>query len=99
MLSCTISNIQKLNIVCQHIRVLQCMALRLAGRVFLHLKDMPLDARDLHRNIVQMQPWLSEGNIDADVGVAPVTLRNAPPDLFKLINFTHHTHAFYHKPA
>ena len=46
-----------------------------------------------------MQPWLPEGHIDADVGVAPVTLRNALPDLFKLINFTHYIHAFYHKPA
>ena len=83
----------------QYIRILQRMALRLPGRVFLHLKDIPVDARDLHRNIVQMQPRLPEGNIDADVGIAPVTLRNALPDLLKLINVIHHTHAFYHKPA
>ncbi len=42
------------------------MALRLPGRVFLHLKNVPVDARDLHRNIVQMQLRLTEGNIDAD---------------------------------
>ena len=93
------SKIQELNIVRQYIRILQRMALRLPGRVFLHLKDVPVDARDLHRNIVQMQPRLPEGNIDADVGIAPVTLRNALPDLLKLINIIHHTHAFYHKPA
>ena len=93
------SNIQKLNVVRQHIRVLQRMALRLAGRGLLHLKDVPVDARDLHRNIVQVQPWLPEGNIDADVGIAPVTLRNALPNLLNIVNITHHTHAFYHKPA
>gem|GEM_PF-4327013 len=68
------SKIQKLNIVRQHIRILQRMALWLPGRVFLHLKDMPIDARDLHRNIAQMQPWLPERHIDADVGIAQVTL-------------------------
>ena len=49
------SNIQKLNIVRQHICVLQRMALRLSGRGFLDLKDVPIDARNRHRNIVQMQ--------------------------------------------
>ena len=93
------SNIQKLNIVRQHICVLQRMALRLSGRGFLDLKDVPIDARNRHRNIVQMQLRLPKGDINTDVGIAPVTLRNALPDLFKLINITHHTHAFYHKPA
>ena len=54
--------------------LLQRMALRLPGRVFLHLKDVPVDARDLHRNIAQTQLRLPEGNIDANVGIAPITL-------------------------
>ena len=93
------SKIQKLNIVRQHIGILQRMALRRPGRDFLYLKDVPVDARDLHRNIVQMQPWLPEGNIDANVWIAQVTLQNALSNLLKLINIIHHTHAFYHKPA
>ena len=53
-----------------------------------------------HIRILQrMALRLTEGNIDADVGIAPVTVRNALPDLLKLINIIHHIHAFYHKPA
>ena len=83
----------------QHIRILQRMALRLPGRIFLHLKDVPVDTRDLHRNIVQMQPRLPEGNIDADFRITSVSLQNALPDLLEIINITHYAYAFYHKPA
>ena len=83
----------------QHIRILQRVALRLSGGGFLHLKDVPIDTRDAHRNIVQMQLRLPKGDIDADVGIAPITLQNALANLLKLINITHITHAFYLKPA
>ncbi len=46
-----------------------------------------------------MELWLGDGNIDADFRITSVSLRNAPPDLFKPIDFTHYIHAFYHKPA
>ena len=83
----------------QHIRILQRMALQLPGGGFLHLKDVAIDARDLHRNIVQMQLRLPQGNIDADVRITSVSLQNALPDRLEIINITHNAYAFYHKPA
>ena len=68
------SEIQNLNVVCQHVRVLQCVTLCLSGRVFLNLKNMRIDTRDCHRNIVQLEFWLDHRNIDADLGLALVSL-------------------------
>ena len=83
----------------QYILILQRIALWLPGRGIFDLKDVPIDARDLHRDIAQMEFWMGDGNIDVDVGIAPVTLRDVLSDLLKLINITHSTHTFHHKPA
>lgn len=93
------SKIQKLNIMRQHIRILQRIAPRLPGQGFLDLKNVTIDARDLHRNIPQLQPRLPKRDVDADAGISLVTLGYALPNLLKLINFAHLAHAFYHKPA
>lgn len=92
------SNIHNLNIVGQNIRVLQRMAHWLPGGIFLHLKDAPIDACDRHWNIVQMQLRLLKGNIDADVGIALITVQNTFPDLLKFINITHHITLYVTNP-
>ena len=75
------------------------MPLCLPGGVFFNLKNMSINPGDLHQDITQTELWLCDGNIDTDFRGTSVPLQNALPNLLNIVNFTHHTHTFYHKPA
>ena len=71
-----LSQIQNLNIVGQHIGVLQSVPPGLRGGAVLNLKDMVIDTGDEDGDIVQTDLGLGNGNVDADPGILLIPLQN-----------------------
>lgn len=76
-----LSQIQNLNIVGQHIGVLQGVPPGLGGGAVLDLKNMVIDTGGEDRDIVQTDLGLGNGNIDADPGIVLIPLQNILSDL------------------
>ena len=84
-----LSQIQNLNIVGQHICVLQGVPPGLGGGAVLDLKNMVIDTGDEDGNIVQTDLGLGNGNIDTDPGIVLIPLQNILSDLPENGNIAH----------